>query len=69
MTDFPQAFPQAVGSIPGMTLHDYFAAVALMGLLCGGEYGREIVERAYRYADQMLEERARDPELRKPVAY
>jgi hypothetical protein len=43
-----------------MTLRDYFAAKALDGILsCGPSLSLyELVERAYRIADLMLEERS-----------
>lgn len=55
-----------------MTLRDYFAAKALVGILAGGfsgtephddvEGGRQVAEFAYQYADAMLRVRDRSPQ-------
>lgn len=64
------AFPVDHGMSPGMSLRDYFAAVALQGILansfCNGT-GQTLphasieqgVELAYKYADAMLIERTK----------
>jgi len=62
----PLAFPTQYKN-PGMTLRDYFAAKALVGILAGGfantiphddsEGGRQAAEFAYQYADAMLRTR------------
>lgn len=63
MTDtpaFPMAVPENWDSIQdGMTLRDYFAGQALVGLLSRSDFLRAkiIAENAYAYADAMLEER------------
>jgi hypothetical protein len=46
---------------PGMTLRDYFAGQALIGMLAakGIYYDEVAVKNAYRYADAMLAERER----------
>jgi len=46
--------------IQDITLRDYLAAAALQGLLANGDR-RSAVENAYSIADDMLEERKRDP--------
>jgi hypothetical protein len=65
--DNPPAFPNSGATIPssldyqdfqGMTLRDYFAAKAMMGLLTAeivGEYSNEhVAEISYVIADAML---------------
>jgi len=44
----------------GMTLRDYFAAAALQGVLSSGKVinAEGVAETAYKYADEMLKERA-----------
>jgi len=57
---FPMAVPENWDSIQdGMTLRDYFAGQALVGLLSRSDFLRAkiIAENAYAYADAMLEER------------
>jgi hypothetical protein len=54
------AVPENWDSIQdGMTLRDYFAGQALVGLLSRSDFLRAkiIAENAYAYADAMLEER------------
>jgi hypothetical protein len=58
---FPTVFPEEhYGTgYRGMTLRDYFAGQALVGLLSRSDFLRAkiIAENAYAYADAMLEER------------
>jgi len=60
---FPTFFPTPeVGSgYKGMTLRDYFAGQALAAVLVSPNYReastKEVVERAYWFADAMLDER------------
>ena len=58
---FPVAVPADWDSVQdGMTLRDYFAGQVLNGLFSGNNTGGPIdalVERAYIYADAMLEVR------------
>ena len=58
---FPVAVPADWDSVQdGMTLRDYFAGQVLNGLFAGNNTGGPIdalVERAYIYADAMLEVR------------
>lgn len=69
------AFPRDIGwngaqkPQKGMTLRDYFAGQALVGLLAGeraaGSYHERMVdsdtaERAYEFADAMIAERAKE---------
>ena len=76
MKDIP-AFPQSImegstggvvggcdfsGRYEGMTLRDWFAGQALMGILCQhwteeSQYSVLIAKDAYKYADAMLKER------------
>lgn len=67
----PPAFPRFIpdghynGSmdIEGMSLRDYFAGLALMGLLVHGNYGRQdVAEDSYKYADAMLTHRNTQPD-------
>ncbi len=58
------AFPivlAGIGTDPGMTLRDYFAAAAMQGYIAAGTPSdvtyRDLAEKAYRAADAMLEER------------
>ena len=57
------AFPTKIGSVPGMTLRDYFAAKAMQGMLaaCRDQamfsQEEELAELAYGTADAMLKER------------
>jgi hypothetical protein len=76
MTDNPHAFPQfgmAFGVDPqllgGMTLRDYFAGQALVGLLASNDLRLEaegidqyVSARSYGLADAMLVERTKDAE-------
>lgn len=57
---FPNTHPdyKTLG-VGGMTLRDYFAAAALQPLTRNW-YPEDASERAYRYADAMLAERARN---------
>mgnify|MGYP003385421611 CR=1 FL=1 len=70
--DNPRAFPTQIDGVnkhgsPGMTLRDYFAGQALVGILGGGfadtiphsEACGEVAQFAYHYADAMLAERAK----------
>ena len=61
MNAFPIAIPaNCDGYEDGMTLRDYFAGQVLNGLFAGNNTGGPIdalAERAYIYADAMLEER------------
>jgi hypothetical protein len=62
MAENPIAFPSAhpFGSEEGMTLRDWFAGQALIGLLGEGRWAAKILaEHAYRTADAMLAERER----------
>jgi len=53
-----RAFPS--GMDRGMTLRDYFAAMAMQGIQARVNWGLEdVAELAYRQADAMLEERAK----------
>jgi hypothetical protein len=49
----------------GMTLRDYFAAQALLGVLVSPKYAQastnDVVECAYWFADAMLDERMEEP--------
>ena len=59
MSDY--AFP-AYSTNDGMTMHEYFAAKAMQGLLTGTDpyevgktdFIKSLVECAYRYADEMI---------------
>ena len=60
----PQAFPHGDpthGGEQGMTLHDYFAAKAMQGLLTaetvGGNSNEHVVEISYWIADAMMKAR------------
>lgn len=63
-TDFTPAFPTWIvddSMCPGMTLRDYFAAMAIQGLL-STEYYRGtphkfVAEEGYRVSDAMIEAR------------
>jgi hypothetical protein len=50
----------------GMSLRDYFAGQALMGLVFGNDYGNssdaDVAKGAYEYADAMLETRIKNQE-------
>lgn len=50
----------AVSGAPGMSLRDWFAGQALMGLIAAEVFGSktEVAEHAYYYADKMLERSA-----------
>jgi hypothetical protein len=70
MTDNPSAFPSVClndpghpQSVPGMSLRDWYAGKALVGLLTS-PYNNDVVARrfaqaSYEMADAMLAERAR----------
>jgi hypothetical protein len=49
--------------VPGMSLRDFFAGQALMGMLAAGDIEAEVYEAAadyaYSYADAMLKERSK----------
>ena len=53
------AFPtwSAKDVVQGMSLHNYFAAAALQGILATNPdfYPKQIVDAAYEYADLMME--------------
>jgi len=57
---YPWAFPHEMGEhdgVHGMTLRDYFAAAAIVGVNLRGsntQDRQEIAERAYAFADAML---------------
>lgn len=56
------AFPSAMLTVSGMTLRDYFAAQAMMGLLVRvrePQWLVQVVTDAYKCADAMLAERAK----------
>ena len=60
------AFPIAlanIGTEPGMTLRDYFAASAMQGYIAAGlpsdSTYDDLAEKAFKAADSMLEERKR----------
>lgn len=62
MNAFPTVFPKDWDSFEdGMTLRDYFAGQALIGLLAGGKHfmftSEDAAKRAYYMADAMLEAR------------
>ena len=52
-------------AIVGMTLRDYFAGQALASLIVSRKFNeastKDIVERAFWYADAMLDERMEEP--------
>ena len=53
-----QAFPGTHDGYDGMTLHDYFAAKAMQGLLANGNTrGANLIRLSYQIADEMMEER------------
>jgi len=64
MNAFPMVIPEnCAGYEDGMTLRDYFAGQVLNGLFSGNNAGGSIddlAERAYIYADAMLEARLDD---------
>lgn len=52
------AFPSAHTGAPGMSLRDWFAGQALVGLLAfPGKVGGPIGPLSYEYADKMMEAR------------
>jgi hypothetical protein len=55
---FPRSTSYSEGTV-GMTLRDWFAGQALVGLLAheGAEGAQHIAKSAYEYADKMLKER------------
>ena len=60
------AFPFAlagIGTEPGMTLRDYFAAAAMQGYIAAGVPSDstydDLAEKAFKAANSMLEERKR----------
>lgn len=70
MTDNPRAFPSGAidDKYGGMTLLDWYAGQALVGILATGageddcqELRRIIARDAFDYADAMLAERERQP--------
>lgn len=60
---FPAAFHPEHGSIDGMTLRDYFAGQAMVGLVHKIEHGvyykSNAAADAYAIADAMLDERSK----------
>jgi hypothetical protein len=63
MNTKPTAFPWTHNDIicTGMTLRDYFAAKAMLGIISDPDTQmnyEEIATRAYQYADAMMEVRA-----------
>lgn len=46
----------------GMSLRDYFAAMAMQGFVAHGEYNVAVAQRAYQMADWMLQSREPDGE-------
>jgi hypothetical protein len=54
------AFPPNPNDAEGMSLRDWFAGMAMQGLLanCGAD-SEQIAKKAYEYADAMLVERNR----------
>ena len=63
-TNFTPAFPTWIhddSMMPGMTLRDYFASMAMQGLLSTeyyrGIHHRFVAEEGYRVADAMMEAR------------
>ena len=56
MNDAEQAFPKAPGTKDGMSLRDWFAGQAIMGLATDARVIC-IAEWAYTLADAMMEER------------
>ena len=63
MNTKPAAFPWTHNDIicTGMTLRDYFAAKAMLGIISDPDTQmnyEEIATRAYQYADAMIEVRA-----------
>lgn len=60
------AFQAYIDDYPGMTLRDYFAGHALVGLLGSGiaekreQTSEDVASIAYRVADAMLAERERE---------
>ena len=57
MIDSPLAFPSGAYGQQGMTLRDYYAAVALAALLPGYKSIHEAVTDAWKTADLMVRER------------
>jgi hypothetical protein len=63
------AMEQSSGKLGGMTLRDYFAAKAMQGQIVAGadeemrghpQWRGEFAREAYRFADAMLAERAKE---------
>lgn len=56
------AFPTRVGEEEGLSVRDYFAAKALASLIIVNEdtHGVQTVERAWKLADMMIEQREKD---------
>lgn len=55
---FPTPFAGGTATEPGMTLRDWFAGQALIGIIASGPHDcriRELTDEAYQYADAMLE--------------
>jgi hypothetical protein len=68
INDGGSAFPSDNFGQPqqlGMTLRDYFAGQALAAVLVSSKYReastKDVVERAYWFADAMLDERMEEP--------
>ena len=58
-----RAFPTGQDRFGGMTLRDYFAGQALMGMLARTVYNRNSMAKfSYQYADAMLKEREEENE-------
>ncbi len=60
MKDGGQAFPRGVVELPGMSLLDYFAGQALMGLSNQDMWtSAQVSKVSYKIAEEMIEERER----------
>lgn len=62
---FPTGPLNRADTEPGMSLRDWFAGHALVTPLvtncCGGTWAQQIAQEAYKLADAMLAERAKEP--------
>lgn len=59
---FPGIVERPAGGVPGMSLRDYFAAIAMQALIMRGTFDGErdtLAANAYGHADFMLKERAK----------
>lgn len=56
-----RAFPSDIKNQNGLTKRDFFAAMAMQGVLFGGEYIEPVLvaNQAVKYADALLEELAK----------